>query len=89
VNRGATKDRKSWQVGGRGIDFAGLVAALSAEAQELLARTPELDGLEVIGIDLTLRDPPKKKKRPRPGKAKGEAAARKRSQQGTKSKRGR
>ena len=38
------------------FDFAGLTAWLQEEARELLRSNPSIDGLEVVGIDLTRRD---------------------------------
>jgi len=56
VNRGAEKDTKSWLVDGKRVDFSKLVEWLKLEAQKLVSERSEVEGIEVIGIDLTKRD---------------------------------
>jgi hypothetical protein len=54
-NRGGERDRKSWRIGQRTVDFDGLIAALADEAAALLVNSTTMDGLEVVGISLLRR----------------------------------
>lgn len=56
VNRGAKADRKTWIVSGKKVDFAGLIGWLKPEAAALLENSTTVDGLEVVGIDLLIRE---------------------------------
>ncbi|PIZ31212.1 MAG: hypothetical protein COY40_02665 [Alphaproteobacteria bacterium CG_4_10_14_0_8_um_filter_53_9] len=57
VRRGADEDKKTWphKALGKRFNFTELVVWLQEEARELVRANPSLDGLEVIGIDLTKR----------------------------------
>lgn len=57
VHRGDDKKAR-WQIPPtmEPVDFKGLVEALEAQWESLASRYPDVDGLRVIGIDLTARD---------------------------------
>jgi hypothetical protein len=55
VNRGGKKDRKQWTIDGKRSDFKRVVARLQQEARSLAAKSSPIEGLEVVGIDLTKR----------------------------------
>ena len=56
VNCGRERDRKSWKVSNRSVDFAELIEALKIEAARLLVGAAYIEGLEVVGIDLVRRN---------------------------------
>jgi hypothetical protein len=57
VNRGGKKDQKQWTVDGKRVAFDKLTEWLQQEARGLAATSPSIEGLEVVGIDLTRRSP--------------------------------
>jgi hypothetical protein len=57
VNRGGKKDQKQWTVDGKLVGFDKLVAWLQEEARGVAAGSVSVDGLDVVGIDLTRRSP--------------------------------
>jgi hypothetical protein len=56
VNRGGSRDRRSWRVAGKSVNFAGLAEWLKKEAATLKAGSAKVEGLEVVAIDLLVRD---------------------------------
>ena len=52
VNRGAKGDLQTWNPSGKRVGFAELVHWLSRRAEALLTTRSNIDGLQVVGIDL-------------------------------------
>ena len=56
VNRGAEGDAKTWSAGGEQMGFPELINWLQDEARSLVAANATVEAIDVIGIDLTIRD---------------------------------
>ena len=56
VNRGAKGDLQTWNPSGKRVGFAQLLEWLSGRAQALRVKSANIDGLEVVGIDLLKRE---------------------------------
>lgn len=56
INRGAQGDKKTWAIGKKKSDFSGLVQWLKNKTCPLIRKHKQVQGLEVIGIDLMLRE---------------------------------